>query len=333
MQKQPPSSICAVAAIAAALALGSTTARAQDAGPAPDTPTIALPAPTVAAPAPAAAPAPTAQISTPVVQAVPAATTPEPAAAPRAALKPQPKPQPARAQPAAARNAATRAAPAARTPAATAPAATAVPAAVTPPPAVAPAPATPLNATPLDPVAGAETAPPPAALPAARAQSDSAGLTGAEAGLIALLAAGGLAGAGVMVARSRRKRDEDEDEFAEPVSAEPVFDRVEPDPAAPVPTPERVAARQPEPATEGFAVPAGQVPTGAEREELLRQMVAAPPDEANPFTSPRSRRKRARLILQHRAHLQETQGAEPFDWRTYRSTQSDPRIKEPPVPA
>jgi hypothetical protein len=62
-------------------------------------------------------------------------------------------------------------------------------------------------------------------------------------------------------------------------------------------------------------------------------MVDASPDEANPFTSPRSRRKRARLILQHRAHLEQTQGAEPFDWRTYRSTETRPRVTEPPVPA
>ncbi|BBC73690.1 conserved hypothetical protein [Altererythrobacter sp. B11] len=35
-----------------------------------------------------------------------------------------------------------------------------------------------------------------------------------------------------------------------------------------------------------------------ERDRLIKQMVAAKPDRANPFVSPRARRKRARLILQ-----------------------------------
>ncbi|GAA0281745.1 hypothetical protein GCM10009127_23850 [Alteraurantiacibacter aestuarii] len=35
-----------------------------------------------------------------------------------------------------------------------------------------------------------------------------------------------------------------------------------------------------------------------ERKELLERMVAARPDRANPFRSPKSRRHRARLILQ-----------------------------------
>lgn len=312
MQKQPPSSFCAAAAIAAALALGSTAAQAQDAGLAPDVPTIAPPAP------PAAAPAPAAQISTPVVQAVPAATAPEPVTAARAA----PKTQPATARPAT-RNTTPRAAASTAASAPIAPVAAVIPAAVVIPPAAAPAPV-----TPLDPAPRAEAGPP------AQVQPEPNGLGGGEAGLIALLAAGGLAGAGFMVARSRRKRDEDE-------IAETVTDRAALAPAVPVPTPERVAPRQPEPATERFAMPAGpipampagQVPSGTEREALLQRMVAAAPDEANPFTSSRSRRKRARLILQHGAHLQEAQGAEPFDWRTYLSTETDPRVKETPVPA
>ncbi|MDB5724741.1 MAG: hypothetical protein JWQ16_1495 [Novosphingobium sp.] len=130
-----------------------------------------------------------------------------------------------------------------------------------------------------------------------------------------------------MVARSRRKRD-DEDEIGE-VAVERTATVLPP----PVVTADRVALRPSEPAAARFATPVGEVPTGTEREALLEQMVTADPDEANPFTSPRSRRKRARLILQHRAHLQETQGAAPFDWRTYRSAETDSRVKEPPVPA
>src|SRR5690606_40875264 len=36
----------------------------------------------------------------------------------------------------------------------------------------------------------------------------------------------------------------------------------------------------------------------AERDALLRQMITAKPDRANPFTTKRARLKRARLILQ-----------------------------------
>jgi hypothetical protein len=38
--------------------------------------------------------------------------------------------------------------------------------------------------------------------------------------------------------------------------------------------------------------------TFEEREALIKQMIAAKPDRANPFTSPIQRRKRAKLILQ-----------------------------------
>ena len=317
MQKQPPSSFCAVAAIAAALALGSTAASAQDAGPAPDVPTIAPPAPPAPSPN-AAAPARAAQISAPVVQAVPAASAPEPAAATA------PKAQSAAIRPVARTVTRTQATRTVTPTAAAAPAASvavAVPAAVVAPPAAEPAPVIPLNPAPK-----AETA------PVAQAQPASNGLSGGEAGLMALLAAGGLAGAGLMVARSRRKRD-DEDEIAEAVTQGTATQGTAPGrtafaPAMPVATLERAAPKRPEPATERFATPASQVPTGTEREALLQQMVAAEPDEANPFTSPRSRRKRACLILQHHAHLQQTQGAEPFDWRTYRSTEAPPRVND-----
>jgi hypothetical protein len=296
MQKQPPSSFCAVAAIAAALALGSTAGQAQDTGPAPDVPTIVAPAPTPVTPAPAPA---AAQISAPVVQAVPAATAPEPTAE-RAAP---------RSQPTAARSPAARvahSAPVAAAAVAAAPAAVARIPAAAPPAVDTRAAAATASAVPAAPV-------PSAAPPVARAQPGTEGVGGAEAGLIALLAAGGLAGAGLIVARSRRKRGDDE-VFEAPAERGTTPANV------PVATSGAVAATRSEPAAERFVVPAGTVPSGTDREALLQRMVAAPPDEANPFTSPRSRRKRARLILQHREHLQQTQGAGSFDWRTYRSS-------------
>ena len=174
----------------------------------------------------------------------------------------------------------------------------------TPAPAGLPAPAT-------------SPEPTPRVAPVVQAQQTSNGASGAEAGLIALLALGSLAGAGFVVARSRRKRDEDD--VAETTADHMETDRTGIAPAVQLATPERVGEKHPEPVSERFTMPTGQVSTGTEREALLERMIAAAPDEANPFTSWRSRRKRARLILQHRAHLQRTQGAEPFDWRTYRS--------------
>lgn len=64
----------------------------------------------------------------------------------------------------------------------------------------------------------------------------------------------------------------------------------------------------------------GPLPTGEAREQLLRDMVAAEPDESNPFRSPKSRRRRARVILQHREFLQRQGSDARFDWRTYRPT-------------
>lgn len=54
----------------------------------------------------------------------------------------------------------------------------------------------------------------------------------------------------------------------------------------------------------------GPVPTGAEREALLARMVAAAPDAANPFTSHKARRRRARIILQAREHRQAEAGGQ-----------------------
>jgi hypothetical protein len=295
MQTKPPSSFCAAAAIATALALGSTAVSAQDT--APSVPTVAPPPPAVTAPA-AAPPAPA--ISAPVVQAVPPAAA-EPAPAPRAEART------VRAAPAVARQT-VRGTPGAA--AAPAPAS----AIVAPAPVAAPAITGPIGAINGAPI----SAPLPVAIGPAvvTTQAPSSGLTGVEAGLVALLAAGGLAGAGFMLMRSRRK-PEDKDDDVDAAGTAPVpFVTT---PAMQVAAPAGVSAPEPERSAQpSFALPTVAVPTGAEREAVLERMVAAAPDEANPFTSRKSRRKRARLILQHREHLQRNPAAEPFDWRTYR---------------
>ena len=74
----------------------------------------------------------------------------------------------------------------------------------------------------------------------------------------------------------------------------------------------------------------GPPPVGRERADLLRAMTAEPPDRFNPFTSPKARRRRARLILQYREQLWEDRVDQPFDWRTYkpseRSTKREPAV-------
>lgn len=174
---------------------------------------------------------------------------------------------------------------------------------------------------------GAVASPAPAAAPADT--NNNAGFP--IEGIAGLLAALGIAGAGAY-AMTRRRADS-EDEFVEDfASPEP-----EPTPAAmadpmalPANPPTRPAARL-GPSAEALA--AGPVPIGDDRAELLEAMVAAAPNEANPFTSRKARMRRARLILQHREHLQ-MQG-KPFDWRTYRPTTgpSNPTPTKPLVEA
>jgi hypothetical protein len=82
---------------------------------------------------------------------------------------------------------------------------------------------------------------------------------------------------------------------------------------------------------EPFIMPAGPVPqTRAERDALLERMVAAPPDEANPFTSRKGRMRRARMILRSREIDQQQQATQPFDWRTYEPSTSHPAPATPP---
>lgn len=282
-------SLCATAAISAVLAFGSTPLLAQEAAP-----TIVLP-PTASAP-PAAAPA----AAAPTI-VLPPAPTPQ-AAAPEAA-PPQPAPAP-RAERSAARTAQRAAAPA--------PSMQAAPVAAAP---AAPAESGPSVFTP--PVDAVPVTPPEAPVVAApEPQRDSVpSSVDIPDELIAAVGVGilGLGIAGIMAMRSRRRR------------AEVLYeDAYEPQAVAEAPAtsiPDELALtrshelRDPAPA-QAFALPAGEVPTGDERQELLDRMVAAAPDSENPFTSAKARRKRARIILQAREHRQ---SAEPFDWRTYRS--------------
>lgn len=125
----------------------------------------------------------------------------------------------------------------------------------------------------------------------------------------------------------RRRRDNREDDFVDTYSASDPTPAAMADPMAlPANPPARLG-----PSTETLA--SGPIPIREDRRDLLETMVAAPPDEENPFTSRKARIRRARLILQHREHLQ-TQG-KPFDWRTYRPTTrpSTPSPSEPLVDA
>lgn len=365
MTHAPLRSFCATTAICAVLALGSTPAWAQDASaPVSDAPAITLPAPAPAAQPtivlPDAAPAPAAPAAAPVVQQVPAA-------APAATVADEPAParsttraatKPVAAKPAAAHPtmAATRTAAPETTP-------------VTPPvtPIAAPDPraadAIPPVAAP--PLAQPAVTPPPAVAAASPAESDTTSRLTTAAWIAGILAALGFGTAGVLALRSRR-RDEEEDYdeayYEEAQAAEPARfyadgPMIAPAPAANEPTgglepelpmpayttvEEKVAEEKvAEPAKAIQPTPhpsvAQQIGTEElvpdnreERDALLERMVAAEPDAENPFTSRKGRMRRARLILQAREHEQKQAEAQPFDWRTYQPSTSNPAPATPP---
>ncbi|MBX7483035.1 hypothetical protein [Qipengyuania qiaonensis] len=274
---------CAPIAIAAMAALHTPAAMAQE------TPTIVLDVP---APAPAASPAPV--------------VLPAPAPAPITVELPEPEPvveAPVvqEAEPVATTQttrAATREAPA---PAPEAPAApaergeTAISALDTD---AAPLPDENALAT----VATDEVAQPGAAeaVPAQNPVND----TSSAALLFSLLALGGVGLASVLLFRSRRRRRGDEPQTIERpiISATPVEER-EHAIVSPVTEPTQFARIEPErPAvpSNGAAVelPAAPPRNPEERDRLLRKLIDAKPDRANPFASHKARAKRARLILQ-----------------------------------
>ncbi|MFC0205195.1 hypothetical protein [Novosphingobium soli] len=183
--------------------------------------------------------------------------------------------------------------------------------------------------------AGDSTAPAPAARAPARAEDADRGRKLPLAEIAGILAALGIAGVGIAAMMRRRRSPvagdlDDAPEPLPPMSA-----------AEPVPAPARaVAAAQP-----GVAEPAvveppvrAAAPVGAgatamlaasplprtaqERQSILDRMVAATPDEGNPFTSRKGRLRRARIQLQHREHREQAaaERASSFDFRTYRSS-------------
>lgn len=278
---------CAGVAIAAVLALGTTPVAAQivvdtsSASPAPQ-PAIVLPSD----PAPQRA-APTAS---PTV-AVPT----EPVEVETAA--PAPRPAPAKAETASP----ARAAPSARTAAPAAPNATA-----TAPGSVA---ATPVVAE----TVAASTEPVSTAPPVQQSEQSTTAPVAAEpvdhTELLAQILAGGAGIALLLIgfmALRRRRTDPAAVEHPPlavdaPVAEEPVI--VEP---APIADPGFFAPRGDTLAVAGglpnegaaVALPRTAPTDPAEREALLQKMTEARPDRANPFRSPKARRRRARLILQ-----------------------------------
>lgn len=323
------------------MAFGSTSVSAQVADTAPPAPAVVAPAPEVAAPPAASAPAAPApatvaptMTSTPMVQQVP--STPAPVAdAPAAAA-------PAAATPARRATATPAARPVARTAtrsvAAAAPVAVPTARTITPPP-----PATPVDRTPAIDTPPATT-PSVSAGPVAAVDHSSRDMTGPTLGLLALL---GLAGGGALLMRRRRPLAEDagyEEPVYEPVSAaepEMIDELVAPAAMAPAAMVAPAAIDRMDdtdelraPAAPAYAyaddaegeealaqTDAEAVPTGDARQALLDEMVAAEPDEANPFRSPTARRRRARLILQKLEHDQQEASNAPFDWRTYSAPQ------------
>lgn len=291
---------CAPIAIAASAALPAIPALAQDAAP-----VIVLPPVETAPAATAPAPAPTIVIPAPApVVAAPAPTAEAPVAQ-TAAPQAEAAPAPART---------TRAAPSRTSAQVTAPvAAVAAPAQPVAAPVVdAPTP-------PVDTPANIEMAPAePVAAPADGGTNEAliAGLLGA----VGIVAVGGVA---LAASRRRRRRTAEMDDVAydaleeaiveRPIVHEPVAVRT-PEPAfttpvvpatsfaaaAPVMPPKAAPAMARTTASNGDPVPLpAEVPkTFEERDALLKELVAAEPDRANPFTGVRARARRAKLIMQ-----------------------------------
>lgn len=163
----------------------------------------------------------------------------------------------------------------------------------------------------------------PMAEPAPAADTVPADDNDVPVGVIAgLLAAFGIGAAGFAAMRTRRRHEDEDADMGVtpptqaayrpvPVNAEATHTYV------PVAPPQPVAAHSPARSPAPVDLGDSALAVGEDREQLLDRMVAAEPDSANPFRSPKARRKRARVILQHRDHL--LSKGEPFDWRTYKA--------------
>ena len=146
-----------------------------------------------------------------------------------------------------------------------------------------------------------ESAPPAAELtPVQDPVSDGSG----AALLFALLAVGGVGLAAFLLFRSRRrKRDEEVPVIEQPVVAEPLSRDTET--VGTTYTSEPAPAMRAEPITPvtsnkdvAVELPSEAPRNPVERDRLLKRMIDAKPDRANPFASHKARAKRARLILQ-----------------------------------
>ena len=141
------------------------------------------------------------------------------------------------------------------------------------------------------------------------------------------LAALGIVGLGIFATRRRRTilTEDGISAIIEPIDATPAF--VTPAVATPaiVSQPAYATYDRDEPAVDSartmpghsVSMPDGPVPTGEARQRLIDRMVDAAPDAANPFTSVKGRRHRARLILQAREAEQQRAGQDGFDWRNH----------------
>ena len=122
--------------------------------------------------------------------------------------------------------------------------------------------------------------------------------------LFALLAVGGVGLAAFLLFRSRRrKRDEEVPVIEQPVVAEPLSRDMET--VGTTYNSEPAPAMRAEPITPmtsnkdvAVELPSEAPRNPAERDRLLKRMIDAKPDRANPFASHKARAKRARLILQ-----------------------------------
>ncbi len=280
-------SLRATTAIAALLVLGSTPALAQGAQPPLEVPPVQTPPADTPPVAPVADQPATAPVAAPDV----AAPIPSPLA-PTTLSDPMVQPAPAAPVQAVAQRPIT-------------PTTTRTHAAQTVGPRTSTARAVPITPQPLAPIAATPVVPMALAIPSAAskpaaAQSPATAPSNDAAWTLAgLLGIGVIGGAGVLAMRRRRS-----------VVADDVWEEeavVDPEPTSP----------KAQPAGSRFRMPAGPVPTGAAREALIARMAEAEPDEANPFTSLKARRRRARMILNAREIALRDKATAPFDWRRY----------------
>ncbi|WP_162234210.1 hypothetical protein [Novosphingobium sp. Leaf2] len=169
----------------------------------------------------------------------------------------------------------------------------------------------------------AAVSPAPVAKPAARATTPVVPATQQSnvpvAGIAGILAALGVAGLGIFALR-RRRRNEPEYDEADYAPASLAETALEAEPAQMAVA--REVARPAMPTLSGntasrVLATAGMPHSPEERQALLESMVAAEPDEGNPFTSRKARMRRARIQLQHAEHQEVTMQNTPFDYRTY----------------